>query len=456
MAVAQRHDANTGCGGYLRGGGNLGNQRNRRGSGNGGRLRDRGRDRNHGLRGDRRGHGRGRGGRHFGNLRHRLGDGGQDRDRAGQVDAQRPLDLLGQRRRRRGAGGGRPQPGQDQQRHGRAAHRQLATRFRRSRQHLQPPFQIIDGMQVTGARQRAAMRGLYDGAGIDMTVGPAAPLQDAGVIGQLLVGTESVEGPPRQRIEPMERQHGERDPVGDQVTPRVMAQLVRQRQVALVGVVPLGKIAREGDVAVPDAEGERSRCAIAGDHAHPLHRLQRLGIGQQPRAEAPVAKELKAQEPRRPDDPEQRNTLLDHRPDAGRIHRGGNLRSHGQHDIGREALARGGQRRGRLLGQPARQRRQEQAEQRQGPERIGNLRPEGLADMTAGQQDQRHQESGGDHRLHRPAELRPAHAFRSLSSASISEISCAVSSSRSAKCATSGVRRPPNNRSIRRRDSPMT
>jgi hypothetical protein len=33
--------------------------------------------------------------------------------------------------------------------------------------------------------------------------------------------------------------------------------------------------------------------------------------------------------------------------------------------------------RGRLLRQPARQRRQDQAEQRQGPKRIGDLRPKG-------------------------------------------------------------------------------
>ncbi len=86
------------------------------------------------------------------------------------------------------------------------------------------------------------------------------------------------------------------------------------------------------------------------------------------------------------------------------------------------------------------------------PERIGHLRTERTADGCADSEHQQHQQRARDEGLDDPA----GHCLSSFSSASISAMSCSVSSSRSARCATSGVSLPPKSRSISLRDSPAT
>ena len=110
------------------------------------------------------------------------------------------------------------------------------------------------------------MRRLDDRAGIGVAVDRRPAGEHARVVGHFLVGAERAEGAPGERVEPVQRQHAERDPVGDQVAALVVAELVEQRELALVGVVALGEIAREGDVAAEDAERERPGRGLGLDH----------------------------------------------------------------------------------------------------------------------------------------------------------------------------------------------
>ncbi len=64
----------------------------------------------------------------------------------------------------------------------------------------------------------------------------------------------------------MQGKHHQRHPIGDQIAPGVVGQLMRQRERLLLAIITLPEIAREGDIFAPDAERQRPGCGIGFDH----------------------------------------------------------------------------------------------------------------------------------------------------------------------------------------------
>src|SRR3546814_1752351 len=75
------------------------------------------------------------------------------------------------------------------------------------REHLQPPLEVVDRVQMARRRYRAAMRGLDDRAGVDVAKGRALAREDARVVRHFLIGAEGTERAPGDRIEPVDRKY---------------------------------------------------------------------------------------------------------------------------------------------------------------------------------------------------------------------------------------------------------
>ena len=219
------------------------------------------------------------------------------------------------------------------------------------------------------------------------------PRQHARIGGDFLIGAESAKSPPCHRVEPVQRQHDQGDPIGDQVTARVMAKLMRQRQIALFRLIAFGEIAREGDVTPPNPEGERAGGRFGLDDMHAIRRVVRARPVEQAAAEAVVGKRVPADERDRPRHPEQcqrRPKQRQRGPECGQIRRGGlgsRRNEQDRHLLGRALHRRNG---GSLP--PGRgKRRQQQPQHRQQPQRISDLCAERFPHGTAQQQHRNHQ-----------------------------------------------------------------
>ena len=267
----------------------------------------------------------------------------------------------------------------------------------------------------------------------------------ARVAGHFLIGAKGAEGEPGQRVEPVEGKHRQGDGVRDQIAALVMRQFMRQGEALFLAVIGCIEIGGQHDAAIEDAEGERPLPARCLHHAHaadaqPLARAAQQAVAQIEEGDRLPGKEGEAARKPQPGDDLAHDRRIGGRRDGGHAavedvdhlpgigDRVGRFGPDARHDVGRQDQAQRGDR----------------------PQCIGDLRPEGGAHGGADGEDQQHQQRGRDQRLYGPGD----HCLSAFSSASISAMSRSVRSSRSARCATSGLTRPPNSRSTRRRDSP--
>ena len=171
----------------------------------------------------------------------------------------------------------------------------------------------MDGVEVAGGGHRATMRGFDDRTGISVPRHRAEPGQHAGIVGDFLIGAERPEGTPGDRIEPVQRQHAERDPVGDKIVPRMVAKLMRQRQIALVLIVARDEIAREGDIFPHHPERERAARRIGFDQMDTAIDLGAAHLFlEHAAAETEMLHRMPAEEHHRPDDPQPRDDRPEH------------------------------------------------------------------------------------------------------------------------------------------------
>ena len=338
--------------------------------------------------------------------------------------------------------------------------------------HGEAPQTVDDGLFAqhrTG--HRSSQRHVFPGskAGDYLCVGHpfglSAASHDARIARRLLVPAHRSPAPPGERIEPVQSQQRLGRDVGDEIVAAMVRKLVRNCHVAGIKVVMRHEGRRQGHHLVGDAEGHRAGDGRGFHQPHLAGFADGNGFGQQVAAHPVVFAKPPAEEHQRPAQPQGQQQFGNAKAQRRRRSRfGGGGRRIGEDE--HQRLWRGGS--GDGLGHrlcrshPRRQhqRRHDEAQEGQRPQRIGHLRPAPARYRAAQDQHQRDQQCRVDEGIDQPFRQaacdQAAHFFISCNRRSISAISSGVSASSWARCASKGAARPPNRRSTSRRDSPPT
>ena len=328
-------------------------------------------------------------------------------------------------------------------------------------QHGQSPFQTIDSGEVADGRELAARRTFDERAPISVAQPLIADRRNhIGVARHLLIGAERAMREPRQRIPPMQRQKAKREGIGEEIAPAMVRHLMRQRHGMLLDIEAHQGIGRERDEPPGEAEGQRAAYMRAGNQPDsPCGRAPYPRSAQHLPAKAAIAHHLPQHERDDAQQPEHRQHKRpgDARQQARRTACRGWRRDLELHHALADKLRQrarwrrdAGQR--ECLRHQRVDPRHQQAQRRQQPERISDLRAKGVAHRPSQEQHQRHQRAGDDERFDQPGD----HDLSAFSNASISAISFSDNCWVSARWATSGVTLPPNSRSTSRCDSCAT
>ena len=301
--------------------------------------------------------------------------------------------------------------------------------------HRETPQAMDDGFVAehrAGHRrsQRKARTGgnIDDQRGIERALVAASAGEHAGVARRFLVAAHRAPAHPRQWVEPVQREQRLRREVGEQVVPFVVGNLVRNRQVARRDVRLGHEQQRQTDYLVMHAKRDRLLQGRRLDQPDIADLANRAGAGEQFAAHPAIARDAPGEESEHAAGPHRKRDFAENRPiECGCCRFDGHeVDGLHRHDRGRfhHVQRRGNRRRfGRVL-EARRQhdRRQQQPQERQGPQRIGILRPEIAPDGAAQHQHHADQQAAVEDGVDQPGgHLRNSPKRRSISAMSSSD-----------------------------------
>ncbi len=304
-----------------------------------------------------------------------------------------------------------------------------------------------------GQCQPRAGCGSGDQRGVEGTLAAPAPGHHSRIAGCFLVAPHCPPAEPSQGVEPVQRQHRLRGKIGQQIVPAMVRQLVCDGEIARLSVRLRHEEQRQRHHLVAHAERHGSADHGSLDQTDAADFAHRPRIGEHVTPHLAIGGDAPGEKHRRPPQPQRHQ----HVAPAERQQRLGHGRGSRRGSGGGQEQRFGpvGERRRIGLAEQRKagwqhQRRHQQAQEGQCPQRIGHLSPKGARDRAAQQQQRADEQAGVEGGVDQPLD----HERNSLRSRSISAMSSLFSASASASWANRAAGRPPNSRSTIRRDSP--